>query len=144
MGKRGRSSREGQRSDVRGNGQIVVGPFNSSTASTVTLDTAATSYNIWGPSTDENFIITDILIYANKNVGVNDATLVIYESTDGPATGTQSKILLNTEMVKQTTRDLVGLNLKVTEGSWVNAETDDDDVFLTVMGYYSPAEGDLV
>lgn len=129
---------------VRSNGQVVTGPFEYSTASTATLGTAAQSYNLWGPKSGKNFIITAMLIYANKNVGPTDATVVIYESTDGPATGTQSKVLLTTEMLKQTSRDFTALNLKVTEGSWINAQTDDDDVFLTILGYYVPAVEELV
>ncbi len=39
-------------------------------------------------------------------------------------------------MLKQSARDLIGLNIIITEGSWVNGVTDDDDVFATVAGYY--------
>ena len=67
--------------------------------------------------------------------------MTIYESSVGPASTTQTTVVLSTEMVKQSSRDLIGLNLEVAEGRWVNAVTDDDDVFVTVMGYYIKVNG---
>jgi hypothetical protein len=120
------------------NGQLVVGTLANSDTSVQTMGTANTPVSFFAPISGHKFVVTDILLYANKNVGAGDATVTIYESTDGPATATQSKILLQTEMLKQTSRDLIGLNLAVSEGSWLNGVTDDDDVFATIMGYYSP------
>jgi len=133
-----RDSFTGAGAKVLANGQLVVGTLANSDTSVQTMGTANTPVSFFPPVNSQKFIITDILLYANKNVGVNDATVTIYESTDGPATATQSKILLQTEMVKQTSRDLIGLNLAVSSGSWLNGVTDDDDIFATIMGYYSP------
>jgi hypothetical protein len=103
------------------------------------MGTADTPVSFFAPQQGKRFIITDILLYANKNVGVGDATVTIYESSDGPATATQDKILMQTEMLKQTHRDMIGLNLATQEGHWLNGVTNDDDVFVTIMGYYSPS-----
>ena len=35
----------------------------------------------------------------------------------------------------------LALNILVNEGRFIIAKTDDDDVFLTIMGYYIPALG---
>jgi hypothetical protein len=121
---------------VTNRGQLIVGNAAFSTAYNVELGAAATAGNIVGPQSGKNFIITDMLIYANRNVGVNDARVTIYESTDGPATSTETKVIYETDIAQQTSRDLLGLNLEVTEGMWVNAITDDDDVLITVMGYF--------
>jgi hypothetical protein len=126
----------GARACVTPEGQLIVAPANFSTASTQTMDTDNTPVGFWPPIQGKKFVITDILLFANRNVGAADATVTIYESTDGNASATQSKIILQTEMLKQTSRDLVGLNIEVTAGSWVNGVTDDDDIFATVMGYY--------
>lgn len=131
----------GQTARITAQGQLVVAPADFSESSTQTLGTNDTPVNFWGPVVNKNFIITDILLFANKNVGAADATVTIYESTDGPATATQSKVILQTEMLKQTSRDLIGLNIRVTEGSWVNGVTDDDDVFATIAGYYITTGG---
>jgi spore germination protein YaaH len=131
----------GQGARITAQGQLVVAPADFSESATQTMGTNDTPVNFWGPIQKKNFIITDILLYANKNVGAADATVTLYESTDGPATATQSKVILQTEMLKQTSRDLIGLNIRVTEGSWVNGVTDDDDIFATVAGYYITTGG---
>ena len=128
--------KQGQSATVNNRGELIVGRSLPSTASTAIMGTANTAVNFWGPKAGCTFIITDILLYANKSVGAGDATVTIYESTDGPATSTQSVVILSTEMLKKTSRDLTGLNLEVTAGNWVNGITDDDDIFATIMGYY--------
>lgn len=122
-------------------GQVVTAPFDYDESSTVELAVAGTIYNFFAGRPGFNFIITTILIYANRNVGVNDATVQIYESVSA-ASGTSLKEILTTEVLKQSARDLLPLNLKVTEGNFINAETDDDDVFVTIMGYYAPVPED--
>lgn len=121
---------------VTSRGQLVTGSLEFSTASSAILDTDDTPVNFWAPIAKKNFIITDILLFADKNVGVNDATVTIYETSVGPASATQTKVLLTTQMLKQTSRDFIGLNLEVTSGRWVNAVTDDNNVYVTIMGYY--------
>jgi hypothetical protein len=121
---------------VRPNGALIVGAFDYSRPYQATLGIANTPVNLVGPISGKRFIVTDILLYANKSVGVGDATVTLYESQDGPASATQSSVILNTEMLKNSSRDLVGLNMLCSAGHWLNAVTDDDDVFLTIMGYY--------
>ncbi len=41
-------------------------------------------------------------------------------------------------MLKQTSRDFVGLNLVINEGKWLNIKTDDATIFASVLGYYVP------
>jgi hypothetical protein len=123
---------------VTARGQLVTSPLEYSTAYNVTADAINTGYNLATPINDKQFVITDILLYANKNVGVNDATVVLYEASSLTST-TVDKTIINVEMVKQTRLDLTGLNLIVTAGKWVNIKTDDDDIFATIMGYYISA-----
>ena len=66
-----------------------------------------------------------------------DTTVVIYEATTA-STATVSKTILNVEMLKNSYRDITGLNLLITAGRYVNGKCDDDDVFVTLMGYYVP------
>jgi FlaG/FlaF family flagellin (archaellin) len=120
-------------------GELVVNRFDYSTAYNATAGTANTAVNFVGPIASQQFVITDILLYANKNVGAADATVVIYEASSD-STATVDKTLFTTEMIKQSRADLVGLNLIVAEGKWVNMKTDDDDVFGTIMGYYVDAQ----
>lgn len=133
----GRGSRH--KAKVSQRGQLVTGTLDFSEAFNITLGTANTPVNITTPIAGKNFIITDILLYGNRNIGVNDATVVIYENEDGPVGTVQDKIILQTEVLKQSARDITGLNLEVSSSVWVNAITDDDDVFITMMGYYVEA-----
>lgn len=118
-------------------GQLVVGPIAYSSSATQKLELNDTAYNFIAPKKGKNIVITDILLYANRSVGVNDATVEIYEA-DAVDELIVSDTIIKTEMVKQTSRDLTGLNLITKGGKWINAKTDDDDVFVTIMFYYIP------
>lgn len=116
-------------------GHLVVGASNFSTAYAVTVALDNTGYNFVPPKAGFQFVITGLLLYANKNVGTGDATVVVYEASS-PSTTTADKTVLTTEMLKQTSRDITGLNLIVTAGKWVNIKTDDNTVFSSLLGYY--------
>jgi hypothetical protein len=128
----------GTNAKVTARGQLVTSPLAFSDTASVTADVINTGYNLWKPLSGKRFVVTDILLYANKNVGATDATVVLYEASADDST-TVDKTILNIEMPKNTSRDLVGLNLILTEGKWLNVKTDDDDIFATVMGYYVSA-----
>lgn len=118
-------------------GLLATGPLGFSQAYSVTASVINTAYNFVPPEAGKQFVITSILLYANKNVGANDATVVLYEA-DGVDSTTVTKEVLTTEMLKQTNRDLTNLNLIVSEGKWLNIKTDDNTIFSTVLGYYVP------
>jgi hypothetical protein len=129
----------GNRATVTRFGQLVVAPVDYSTPVAKTLDVINTAYNFVGPVMGKNIVITDIILTANKNVGAGDATVVVYEA-DAPDTTTSDKDIINLEMIKQSNLVLTGLNMIVSEGKFVNAKTDDDDVFVTIMYYRVPVE----
>lgn len=115
--------------------QLVTAPADFSTAYAVTASVVDTAYNFVPPKQNQRFVVTDILLYANKDVGVADASVNLYEATSASET-TISKTILSLEMLKQTTVTLTGLNLIISAGKWLNIKTDDNTVFATVMGYY--------
>jgi hypothetical protein len=123
---------------VSSRGQLITAPLDFSDTYTQEVNATATAFNFIGPVTGKQFVITDILLYANKDVGVNDASVQIYEATSASST-TESKTILDIEMVKQTSRDITGLNLLTSEGVWLNIKTDDATIFATLMGYYVDA-----
>ncbi len=118
--------------------QVVTGPVAYNEIKTIKLDVDDQVYNFISPRSGHKIVIDGILLYANKNVGAGDSTVTIYESAEGPASATQTKIIMQTEMLKKTSRDVVGLNYLTAEGVWINASTDDDDAFLTILYYYVP------
>jgi len=129
----------GSKARVSKYGQLITAPLDYSTPVTITLDAINTAYNFVVPKSGHKIVITDIFLFANKNVGVGDATVDIYTSDIGPDSLTVKEIILETEMLRQSSRDLIGLNLAVEgEGRWLNAKTDDDDIFCTIAYYYVP------
>lgn len=121
-------------------GQLVVGELFFNDVSSQTLDVINTAYNFAVGKSGQNFIVTGVLIYANKNVGVGDATLDIYEAADATSTTIDKTILTLEVPQKVYVPFLDNLNLKITEGKFLNAKTDDDDIFLTIFGYYAPVD----
>jgi len=120
---------------ITGRGELVVGKLAFSSAYSTTATVTNTAFNLLVPQDGNCFVITDILIYADKNVGVNDATISIY-TANSPTSTTAISDILTTEIKASTARDITGLNLLVTHGVWVNAKTDDNNVYFTLFGYY--------
>lgn len=124
------------RAYVSKSGVVATGPRDFSTASFNTLDVAGTAYNFWKPLTKQVFIITAIIAFADKDVlDSSDTVIEIYEADSADST-TVVKTLLQFGMGKLTVLPILPLNLKVTAGKWVNAKTGDDDIHMTIMGYY--------
>lgn len=119
-------------------GEVVVAPLSYSTAISKTLGTVDTAVNFVKPVAKCRVVITSIFLSANKDVGVADATVILYEASSASST-TVLKTILNLEMLKQTNVNLSGLNLVTSEGVWINAKTNDDDVFVMIGAYRIPA-----
>jgi hypothetical protein len=123
---------------VTSRGELVVAPLGFSEARFNLLAVINTAYNFTQPKASQRFCITGICMYADKNVAAGDATVNIYEATSSTSTAAV-KTLFSFEMPKQTTRDIIGLNLLVSEGVWLNATTNDNNIFITILGHYIDA-----
>ncbi len=123
---------------VTSRNQLVTAPLEFSKMYSAFAGVINTAFNIVPPLTDRQFVITDIILYANKSVGTGDATVTIYEA-NSPDTLTVDETVFQQEMVKQTSLALTGLNIIVTTGKWVNIKTDDNDIFVNMAGYYVDA-----
>lgn len=128
-------SGSGASATVTKRGELVTGRAAFSTAFTVEANVIDTAFNFVGPIQGQRFVISDILISANRSIGVNDAEVVLYEAI-ADDTITVATTILEIELAKNGQRDLTGLNLIVSEGVWVNIKTNDATIFATVMGYY--------
>ena len=95
-----------------------------------------TAYNLVVPKTARQFIITGIVINADKNVSVTDGAVVeVYEATDATTT-TATKTILTLNIGKNSTIPLTGILIQTTKGTFLNAKTDDATVNITLLGYY--------
>jgi hypothetical protein len=120
---------------VTSRGELVTGKLNFSSAYNANAVVINTGYNLIVPRNGHCFVITDILIFADKSVSVNDATISVYTASSATST-TAIDTILTTQIKASTSRDLTGLNLLVSHGVWVNAKTDDNNVYFTIFGYY--------
>lgn len=130
---------DGQSARVTEFGQLVTSPVSYSTPVNNKLDVIDTAFSFISPSAGQQIVITGLVVNSNRNVGVNDATIDIY-GADSPTSTTILTSILQFQGVKQTTSNLIGLNLLISQGEWVNAKTDDNDIFITIMYYRVPVE----
>lgn len=117
-------------------GQLVTSPISYDEVANATADTAGTAYNLFSPKSGKRFVITTILLTAKKDI-TGDVVIDVYESDTFQSTSI-SKSILQVEMLKNSARDFIGLNLLITAGKWVTIKADDDTVLVTCMGYYIP------
>ena len=117
-------------------GELVVAAAAPNISRHQTMALVDTAYNFAEPVHSKNMRLENILIYANKGVGVNDATVIIY-TANAIDSLVAIDIILTIELPKYASRDLIGLNLELPEGVFLNAKTDDNTVYATMMGYYA-------
>jgi hypothetical protein len=120
-------------------GQVVTGHYAYDETKFNALGTAAAGYTFYSPKAGQQFVITGIIVAGNLAISANAlATVVVFEASDEDV-ATEDKVLLQVGVTRLQTYGISSLNILVSEGAFVNAKTDDDDVFMTIMGYYVPA-----
>jgi hypothetical protein len=125
--------------NITDRGQLVTGALDFEKfylGATAVNDTAV---NVVEPKTGKCFVITAIIISADRSVAVNGAVTDVFENTIGPTDGTVSKQIIQEEIAKQTRMTATGLNIIVTQGAWVNVKSDDVIVRCNIAGYYVDA-----
>ena len=120
---------------VSKNGQLIVAVHAYDETESRELAVDDTAYNFYGPRVGFKFIITGMLAFADKQVGVANATVVVYEATS-PTDLVVARVLLPLEIPSQSHVPVPPLNIAVNPGVYINAKTDDDDVHMTIMGYF--------
>ena len=117
-------------------GEMKVAPYDYSSAYFQNMGTAATAYNFVPPIQDQFFVVTGVIMQANKNVNASTAAVIdLYEAETALET-TIVKSVFQIEMIKNDRIPMLPLNIKITEGAFLNGKTSDDDVLITVTGYY--------
>ena len=128
----------GAEAQVTTRNQLVVSSIDFSVFYPVVLSVINTGFEIVPPIAGKIFIITTIEMYADKSVGASDASVQIYESDDTAVTTVVNSVF-NTEVPKVNDRVLTGLNIQVSAGKFLNAKTNDNNIYLNVAGYYVDA-----
>lgn len=120
-------------------GQLITAPFAYDETVFKELAEVNTAYNFYEPKAGQQFVITGIIFRADKQVSsVSDATVIVYEATSISET-TVDKVLLQFAVVQDAAPIITALNILVNKGRWINAKTTDDDIHMTITGYYIPA-----
>ena len=117
-------------------GQVITAPYAYDSVKAITLGVDDQVYNFYKPIVGKSFVVTGIVLNANKSV-TSECIIDVYQGSSVADSDTTLNIL-KVELLKNTSMTLLGLNILVQDGKWVNAKTDDDDVFCTIMGYYIP------
>jgi len=117
-------------------GGISVNPPQFSESYNATLDVDDTPVEIVPPLGDNIFCITGIILVGNKNISTTvDAVVDIYEAlaTD---TSTAVNTILSIPVARSGQLVLPNMYLCSGEGVHIMGKTSDDDVFVTILGYY--------
>ena len=126
----------GKIAKVTSSGELVVAPLHYDETSFKELAEPNIGYNFYAPLPGKQFVITAILMKADKQVSnTDDATVVIYEADSTDST-TVDKTLIQFAMVRDDIIIPTPLRILVAEGKFINAKTDDDDIHMTITGYY--------
>ena len=117
-------------------GELIIVRGNYDSTFNAAMTSINTAYNLVTPKSGFQFIVTGIVLNADKNVSATDGAIaVLYEATSDTTT-TASKTLLTLNIGKNTTVPLTGILIQTTKGVYVNAKTDDATVNITLLGYY--------
>lgn len=117
------------------NGELVTAPLHYSDPYTQDLGEVNTAYNFLPPKVGMQFVITGAVISGNRNIGNDGSNLVVY-GADSAESLTVLTDLIDVEVPKSTIHPFVVPNVVVPEGEFINGKCDDDDVKVTLYGYF--------
>ena len=121
---------------VTSSGELVTAPLHYSETVFKELDVINTAYNFFTPKTGQQLVITGFSLKADRDVSNSvDATVIIYEASSVD-TLTVDKTLFQDAMIRGERTGYTNTNLIVRPGKWVNVKTTDDDIHITILGYY--------
>lgn len=120
-------------------GAQAVSPLKFSTPQSLELTAANVPGNFVSPTPGSSIVITDIILYGNRNIGVNDATVEIYEASGIDVTAS-IKTIFKQEITKNEAIVMNGLNWVARPGAFLNAKSNDTIVFANLACYFVPVE----
>lgn len=124
---------------VTKSGQLVIAPLSYDQTSYNLLDVDGTIYNFYGPLPRKQFVITGFIAVGNKSIAGSPAEAVteIFEANSEDADITNDAFRCLVKFAIATSQEISpSLNILVNPGVWVNATMNNDDVHLTLFGYY--------
>ena len=132
--------KSGNAASVSEYGQLIVAPLQYSKSVAQDLDPINTAFSFIEPRMGQKIVITDIIASADKNVSVTSPADIVIYTADGPEQLTPTEVIVNPQLIRADNLPLIGLNMLVDQGLWVNAKTDDNIVKVTIMYYRVPVK----
>lgn len=124
-------------------GELITRVFNYSITSSAILNSDDTAFNLFGPVSKSNFIVTSIIISTNKDITINGTLVEVYASDLEDSTIISNEIL-TVNMLKNTSIPVTPLLSKIDVGKFLNVKHDDISmnavVYCTVTGYFTPED----
>ena len=117
-------------------GALAVGPPSYNLVEFNELAATGTAYNFYEPLPGKQFVVMGIFAYGDKQVATaTNATVEIYEASSTSSL-VVDKIIMQFEIGQNEFHPFTNLNLLVSEGVFINAKTDDDDVHMNILGFF--------
>lgn len=124
-------------------GNFTVSPPVSASFN-ATLEVDNTTVNIVPARAGENFCITGFVLTGNKSIDPNtDAVVTLFEAKDG-TTGTSERDILIIPVARSASVTVTGIILSGGLARYINGKTTDDDVLVTLFGFYVTPKIDLI
>ncbi len=115
---------------------LAVGPPQPSVAYNATLGVDDVVVNIVSARGGKSFCMTGIILTGNKSIDPNtDAIVDIYTATL-PTSATAVATLLSIPVARSAQAIVTGILLEAGDGLFINGKTSDDDVLVTILGFY--------
>ena len=97
-----------------------------------------TVYNLVPGIANYYFVGNVLTMHANRLVGANDATVIIYGSSTIDGDYVEGNAFIKLEMAAKSTVVIPNMNLiTLAKGLFVNCKTDDNNVYVNLIGYYT-------
>ncbi len=117
-------------------GALTVGPPSASKTFNAELAIDATPVNIVPAQAGKTFCVTGLIITGDKNIStVDDAIVTIYEASDD-ATATSLVDIIIVPVARSSQTVITGILLETRVATYINGVTSDDNVFVTILGFY--------
>lgn len=120
--------------EVLPTGQLATAALKYSTGKFNNMDATGTAFNFHEPTAGKRFVITGFIIGTNRDVGPDGAVIEIYEASAVDSIIVDEAIL-QLDMTKNQLIPILGANIILTEGAFLNGQTDDATVLATIAGY---------
>lgn len=130
--------KDGDAVNISPNGELATAPLRYNEVVSLELGTINTAENFFLPLSGQQFVVTNVYAYGDKEVAANSNAVVdIYEAVDDN-TLTVSKSILRFEIGQNEFQAFQQINLLVNPNRFINAKTDDEDIHLNIFGFYIP------